>query len=135
MQTQTHRADTCTPALLQAAIAAAEAMAEQAKSLAEAILHEPQAQGIVLPPMGRDRHYSERRYSSGGVRCEFSDGAGNTLAMIKPYERPDGTYGSYWHPSHWSVHEQRVDGRGNAWRAYLGDHVMDDFGSLVEVPA
>lgn len=135
MQTQTHRADACTPTLLQAAIAAAEVMAEQAERLAEAILHEPQAQDVVLPPMGRDRHYAERRYSSGGVRCEFSDGAGNTLAMIKRHERPDGIYGIYWHPAHWSVHECRVDGRGNTWGTYLGEHVMDDFGSLVEVTA
>lgn len=134
MSAAQHRADACTPSLLQAAIAAAEAMAEQAKSLAEAILHEPRPQGIVLPPMGHDRRFSERATYNGDARhCEFSDDAGNDLAMIKEYERPDGTRGLYWHPAHWSVHEVRRDARGNAWRACLGTHVMDDFGELVEV--
>lgn len=133
MQTQTHRADACTPAVLQAAITAAEVMADQANKLAEAILHAPRPHGIVLPPMGRDRRFSTRTTYAAALHCEFSDDADNKTAMIKYYERPAGLSGAYWHPAHWAVHEERVDARGNTWRAYLGDHVMDDFGELVEV--
>lgn len=141
MQTQTHRADACTPAVLQAAVKKALTSAAFGQFMTGVVLNavaEASAapQGIVLLPMGRARRFRERTTYRGAWSLEVTDAAGNELSMTKEYERPaDGAAARFWHPAHWAVHRTLRDERGNIWRAYVGDHVMDDFGDLVEVAA
>lgn len=43
--------------------------------------------------------------------------------------------GRKWHPSHWAVTRTYVDGQGRLWESSRDRAVMDDFGTLVPVPA
>lgn len=90
---------------------------------------------IVLPPMGRATRITQRTISNSFIRLEFVDGDGNDLVMYKCHERPNGYTSIRWNPAHWEVNASRKDALGNRWSAFLGFHVMDDFGTLVEVPA
>ena len=38
-----------------------------------------------------------------------------------------------WRPGQWSVYEERRDANGSTWNRSLGEHITDDFGTLVPV--
>lgn len=64
----------------------------------------------------------------------YADNHSNTRAIrrrVKPVQwGPDTS----WHPSWYTVYVRRVDTEGRSWEHYAGDHVTDDFGTLVRVP-
>lgn len=90
---------------------------------------------LVLQPIDRGR----ARFKDEGYRLQFRDEDGAKLELWRRYSCPeswkDHPNRLGWHPSHWDVSVERLDGSGAVWTADLGFHVTDDFGNLVAVPA
>lgn len=137
----TDRAHACTPAALQAAVKKALTSAAFGQFMTGVVLNAvaeagARPQGVVLLPMGRARRFRERATYRGAWKMEVTDDVGNETSMVKEFERPtDSDAARFWHPAHWAVHRTLRDERGNIWRAYLGEFIVDDFGDLVEVLA
>lgn len=136
MQTQTHRADACTPAVLQAAVKKALTSAAFGQFMTGVVLNavaEASAapQGIVLaaPKPSRVRWLDDL---GNGIRAyQVIDDDGNVICAMQTCCEP-GTYTPSWI---WYGTERRVDEQGRRWTRDLGRRVFNDFGDLVEVYA
>lgn len=88
---------------------------------------------LVLQPIDRGR----ARFKDEGHSLTFRDVTGAKLELWRRYTCPksweDHPNRLGWHPSHWDVSVERLDGAGVVWTADLGFHVTDDFGNLVAV--
>lgn len=129
MQTQTHRADACTPAVLQAAVKKALTSAAFGQFMTGVVLNavaEASAapQGIGLPPLPKPSRVSW--YEANGFRSYTAENADETHEFSMQVERDDPR-------GLWYGNETRVDETGRRWIATLGKRVMNDFGDLVEV--
>ena len=118
---------------LQAAIKKTLHSAAFAKFMGQAVqaaIAEAQPPGVLLPPLGKigrpEFHYSNQCvvYTNENQDCTQRL---RLQCEIIP-ERPS-------HAGIWYGSETRTDATGREWRSSLGDHVVDDFGNLVEVPA
>lgn len=62
------------------------------------------------------------------------DGSCSVRLQCEMTPSADGQARGDWRPGIWYGQEERTDSAGRTWKRRLGDHVMDDFGFLVEVP-
>lgn len=101
----------------------------------EQLLAKIRASEHVLPRLGCDTRL-EVAENYGQLRITKTDSAGNENVLIKYFSLPDRWETGWFHPAHWHVFQTRICRLGYRWHACMGDHwVMDDFGTLVEVPA
>lgn len=84
---------------------------------------------ITLPAAAAPMHHS---WHHGGFSISFEshNHRGDGIRLQREYQPTDTDRLGIWYGG-----ETRLDTWGRIWRGQLPDHVIDDFGTLVEVPA
>lgn len=86
---------------------------------------------VVLQAMASDGDKPMFRTFGAGYIVESDNGA-----IVRVYRNHTNAHNSpYWHPAHFWGSETLIDAQGREWTRRFCDHVIDDFGNLVEVPA
>jgi len=87
----------------------------------------------ALPALASDDYYFSHHGNTHMLAIGSSD---NSDTYSKRHRCPDSWVGLVkWNPAHWTQSLCRTDAQGRAWTCSGGDYVIDDFGSLVQVPA
>ena len=103
-----------------------------AQEVREAIRQEQDL--VILAPAdgleGRGAHHGNYRV----LAADADDGSCRVRLQCEVVPNGQAQARGDWRPGIWYGHEERTDSDGRVWRRQLGNHVMDDFGFLVEVP-
>lgn len=84
---------------------------------------------LMLLPMGRLSSFdSEFLWNSDVFRAFDAHGSCLSMTRRRAYRSRETK-----NPLLWSVDITRIDAHGRRWSCFLGDHVTDDFGTLVLV--
>ena len=92
---------------------------------------------VVLHPV--DHESKLVRFHLDG-HLTIRDQRGTVIYLSQRREEPEcwrnsSCMAGKWHPSHWHGHQILIDAAGREWMNSFEDFVIDDFGTLVEVPA
>jgi hypothetical protein len=93
----------------------------------------PKPQDAVLPFVLT----SSVEFSEAGTYCSYVAKSENYTRVVRMQRAisPEGLAQSNTRTGVWFGVESRIDAQGREWTRSIGNHVQDDFGMLVPVPA
>jgi len=102
----------------------------------EQLLAELSAKDAIVVLHGFDAETKRSWFD--GNRLHVRDERGNHINMWRRHVMPEHWRNDPWlyksfSPAHWQGSKMFVDASGKHWETFIGNHVCDDFGNLVQV--